>query len=317
MAAYLLKRLLLLGPVLLGLSAMVFALVSLVPGDPALALLGPYATPERVAELHRELGLDGPLPLRYATWLGNVLHGELGRSYSLNRPVLDTVLERLGPTLLLAGTALVLATLLGLVAGAVSAVHRQRWPDRVLTLLSLTGLSTPAFWLALLLVSVLAVQARFFPVSGMSSSHGPRAGGVLDLLHHLALPALSLAFIAAGIIARVTRTAMLEVLGQGYIRNARARGIPEDQLFYRHAFRNAVVSVIPVIGLQAGFVLGGAVYIETVFQWPGLGRMLVDAILARDLLLVQGGVLVVATSYVLINLCTDLLQRALDPRAQA
>ncbi|HSP80827.1 MAG TPA: ABC transporter permease, partial [Myxococcaceae bacterium] len=306
MAAYLLKRLLLLGPVLLGLSAMVFALVSLVPGDPALALLGPYATPERVAELHRELGLDGPLPLRYATWLGNVLHGELGRSYSLNRPVLDTVLERLGPTLLLAGAALVLATLLGLVAGAVSAVHRQRWPDRVLTLLSLAGLSTPAFWLALLLVSVLAVQARFFPVSGMSSGHGPHAGGVLDLLHHLALPALSLALIAAGIIARVTRTAMLEVLGQGYIRNARARGIPEEQLLYRHAFRNAVVSVIPVIGLQAGFVLGGAVYIETVFQWPGLGRMLVDAILARDLLLVQGGVLVVATAYVLINLCTDL-----------
>lgn len=315
LARYFAFRIALLVPVLLGVSTLVFLLLALLPGDPALALLGPHATPERIAQLREQLDLDGSLIYRYVAWLGNVAQGELGRSYSLNRPVLESLLERVGPTLLLAGAALTLAILLGLTLGAHAAANKGRWVDRLLTSLTLAGLSVPAFWLALLLVFGLSVKAKLFPVSGMRSVLDTE--GALDVLHHLALPALSLAIIAAGLIARVMRTAMLEALAQPFVRNLRARGVPEERVLFRHAFRNALVSVIPVIGLQAGFVLGGAVYIETVFQWPGLGRLLVEAILARDLLLVQGGVLLIAFAYVLITLLADLAQRALDPRTRA
>jgi len=314
---FVLRRLLGLIPVLLGITVIVFAIMAMIPGDPATAILGAYKTPERVAELERELGLDRPLVVQYFTWLGNLLTLDFGRSYSLNRPVLDVILERMGPTLLLAGAALAIASVLGLLAGAIAAVKQHAWQDKLLTLLVLVGISTPAFWLAMLLVLVFAVWTQLFPVSGMTSVHGAHAGGVVDLLHHLALPAISLGLVATGVIARMTRTAMLEELGQSYVRIARAKGLPEEAVLYRHAFKNAFARVIPVLGLQAGFVLGGAVYIETVFQWPGIGSLLVEAISKRDLLLVQGGVVVVASAYVLVNLFTDVVHRAVDPRTEA
>ena len=312
MAAYIAKRLLAAIPVLFGLTLIVFLIMALIPGDPATAILGNFATPENVARLNAQLGLDKPLPQRYLIWLGNLFQGDLGRSFALNRPVLDEVLERFQATLILAGAALLLCSIFGLLAGIVSAVRQFGWADRIVTLLVLIGISTPSFFLGLLLILFFAVDLRWFPASGMYAIYG--GGDLPDLLYHLFMPAVTLAAVATGVIARLTRTAMLEVLRQDYIRTARAKGLSERRVIYRHAFKAALVSVIPVIGIQAGFVLGGAVYIETVFQWPGIGAMLVNAISTRDILLVQGGVLVVAASYVLFNLAADVIQSTLDPR---
>jgi peptide/nickel transport system permease protein len=318
-AAYLAKRLLLLLPVLVGVSLVVFGVMSLVPGDPALAILGPYATPERLAELRAELGLDRPWPVRYGAWMGGVLEGDLGRSVSLERPVLDAVLERLGPTLLLAGTALLVGTLLGLAAGVVAAMRHNRPTDRLVTLGVLLGISIPSFWLGLLLILVFAVWLGWLPASGMTTVWSDAGGlrGAADVARHLILPSLSLALVAGGVIGRLTRGAAIDVLAAASIRMARARGIPEHRVLLVHALKAVLARMTPVIGLQAGFLLGGAVYIETIFQWPGLGRLLVDAIAARDLLLVQGGVLVLAVAYVLVNLAADLAQHALDRRTRA
>ncbi|MCW5711951.1 ABC transporter permease [Shinella sp.] len=315
MPAYIAKRLLAVVPVLFGLSVIVFLVMALIPGDTATAILGAYATPENVARINRDLGLDKPLAQQYLIWIGNVLHGDFGRSFALNRPVLDEVLERFQATLVLAGVSLVLCSTIGLLAGVVSAVRQFGWADRAITFVVLAGISMPSFWLGLLLIYLFAVYWRILPASGMYAVYG--GGDLKDLLLHLILPAATLSVVAAGVIARLTRGAMLEVLRQDYVRTARAKGLPERRVIYGHAFRAALVGIIPVIGIQAGFVLGGAVYIETVFQWPGIGAMLVKAISTRDVLLVQGGVLVVAASYVLFNLAADLLQSLLDPRIRA
>jgi peptide/nickel transport system permease protein len=310
--AYFLFRLLQLVPVLFGISLVVFLIMALLPGDPALAILGPYATPESLASLRAELGLDQSLWRRFFIWLANVLQGDLGRSVTLQRPVLQEIAKRIGPTMLLAASALALSVPLGLAAGAVAAAHRRQWQDKALTLAVLLGISTPQFWLALLLILVFAVWLQLLPTSGMLSVYA--GGGLADLVRHLVLPAVSLAVVVTGVLARLSRAAMLEELSQDYVRMALAKGVTGRQVVYRHAFRNMLGKMVPVIGLQTGFVLGGAVYIETVFQWPGMGRMLVDAISTRDLLLVQGGVLVMASAYVLVNLLADVLQHLLDPR---
>ena len=315
MTPYALRRVALAVPVLFGVSVVVFLTISLIPGDPALAILGTYATPESVARLNAELGLDRPLPVRYLIWAKGVLTGDLGRSYALDRPVLDEVADRLGPTLILAAAALALSVLFGLGAGVVSAVRQNSLADGAIRLALLIGISTPSFFLGILLIQQLSVQLHFFPTGGMTSLFG--GGGIFDLLHHLVLPAITLAVVAAAIVGRLTRAAMLDVLRQDFVRAARAKGLPESSVIAGHALKSAFAAVIPVIGLQAGYVLGGAVYVETVFQWPGVGRMLVEAIGRRDVLLVQGGVLAVATLYVAINVATDLAQAALDPRIKA
>ena len=312
MVGYIVKRLLYAVPVLLGLTVIVFFIMTLIPGDPATAILGSYATPENVERLNRQLGLDKPLVQQYFIWLMNILEGDFGRSYSLNRPVIDEITERFSATLILAGASLILCSILGLLAGVYTAVHQFGWGDRLITFLVLIGISLPSFWLGLLMIFLFAVTWKILPASGMFAIYG--GGDFADLLIHLLLPATTLSIVATGVIARLTRASMLEVLRQDYIRTARAKGLEERKVIYRHAFRAALVSVIPVIGIQAGFVLGGAVYIETVFQWPGIGRMLVQAISTRDLLLVQGGVLIVAAAYVLFNLLADVVQHALDPR---
>ncbi len=313
MIGYALRRLIALIPVWLGISLLVYSTLVLLPGDPATAILGPYASEARVAELQRELGLDRPLFIRYSDWLADVLRGDLGHSYAFERPVARLVLQRLGPTLLLASVALCAGTLLGLLLGSLAAVHAG-WVDRALTSLSLIGISTPAFWLAMLAMLGLSVHLGWFPVSGMYPHLGEAS--TLAVAHHLVLPAVTLALPAAGVIARLMRAAMLEALSSDYVRLARAKGLPEARVRYVHAFRTSLAQVVPVIGLQAGFVLGGTVYVETVFQWPGLGKLLVDAIAERDVLLVQGGVLVVASLYVVVNLAADLIQRLLDPRVR-
>lgn len=312
MKAYALRRLALALPVLFGVSVLVFLVISLIPGDPALAILGPFATPETVARLNADLGFDRALPVRYLAWAHGALTGDLGRSYALDRPVLDEVLDRLGPTLILAGASLALAAFFGVSAGVASAVRQNGWPDAAIRLLLLVGISTPSFFLGVLLILWLSVDLGWFPTGGMTSLFG--GGGALDLAHHLVLPAATLALAPAAIIGRVTRAAMLDVLRQDFVRTARAKGVAEDRVIGVHALKSALVNVLPVIGLQAGFVLGGSVYVETVFQWPGVGRMLVEAIGRRDILLVQGGVLMIAALYVLVNVATDLAQAALDPR---
>lgn len=314
MLAYALKRLVSLIPVLLGLTVIVFAIMALIPGDTATAILGSFATPENVEKLNRDLGLDKPLWQQYLIWLGNMLQGDFGRSYSLNRPVIDEVFERFSATLILAGASLILCTIFGLLIGIWTAARQYGWTDKILTFVVLIGISIPSFWLGLLLILLFAVSLRWLPASGMFAIYG--GGGPLDLLTHLIMPATTLAIVATGVIARLTRSAMLEVLRQDFIRTARAKGVTERDVLYRHAFKAALVTIIPVIGVQAGFVLGGAVYIESVFQWPGVGRMLVQAISTRDILLVQGGVVIVAAFYVLFNLLADLAQSWLDPRVK-
>jgi peptide/nickel transport system permease protein len=312
MYRYIIKRLILLVPVLLGISVIVFLIMAMLPGDAAQAILGSFATPENLARVRSDLGLDEPLVKRYFIWLGNILQGDFGRSYTLQRPVLDEVVDRLGPTLLLAGTSLILASIMGMVAGIIAAIKQFGWQDALFTFIVLIGISTPSFWLGLMFVLAFSLNLGLFPVSGMTAVVG--GGGILDIVHHLVLPAVTLAVVATGVIARLTRSTMLEVLRRDFVRSARAKGLPERTVIMKHAYKNALVNIIPVLGIQAGFVIGGAVYIETVFQWPGIGRMLVNAILTRDVLLVQGGVVVVAAIYVLINLTADVFQHLLDPR---
>lgn len=312
MWGYILKRLLSAIPVLLGITVIVFLIMALIPGDPATAILGSYATPENVEKLNRDLGLDAPAVQRYLIWLGNLLTGDFGRSYSLNRPVLDEIVERFSATLILAGVSFVLCAFLGILAGVVSAARQYGFADKAITFAVLIGISVPSFFLGMMMILLFAVKLRWLPVSGMYAIYG--GGDLPDLLKHLIMPALALSLVATGVIARLSRSAMLEVLRQDYIRTARAKGVPERQVIMAHALRVAMVSIIPVLGIQAGFVLSGAVYIEIVFQWPGIGRMLVDAILKRDILLVQGGVVFVAACYVFFNIIVDIAQSLLDPR---
>lgn len=312
MGRYILGRLISAIPVLLGITVIVFLIMALIPGDPATAILGSYATPENVEKLNRDLGLDKPLVAQYFIWLGNMLQGDFGTSFSLNRPVIDEVLERFNATLILAGTSFVICSLLGIMAGVVSAANQYGWADKGITFVVLLGISIPSFFLGMMMILFFSVNLRVFPVSGMWPIYGTR--DIWALLNHLVLPATALAVVATGVIARLSRSAMLEVLRQDFIRTARAKGVNERGVIWRHALKAAMVSIIPVLGIQAGFVLSGAVYIEIVFQWPGVGRMLVDAILKRDILLVQGGVVFVAACYVLFNIVVDVAQSLLDPR---
>ncbi len=275
---YLLQRLLSAIPVLLGITIIVFFIISLIPGDPATAILGSYATPENVKLLNEQLGLDKGLVQRYFIWLGNLVQGDLGRSFALNRPVLDEILERFNATLILSGTAFILCSVVGVLIGTISAFKQYTITDKIITFTVLTGISLPSFFLGMMMILLFAVNLQWLPVSGMYAIYG---GGDLR---------------------------------QDYIRTARAKGVREGNVLFKHVLRIAIVTILPILGLQAGFVLSGSVFIEIVFQWPGVGRMLVDAILKRDILLVQGGVMFVAACYVLFNIAVDLLQRYLDPR---
>ena len=309
---YLLQRLVSAIPVVLGISIIVFLIISLIPGDPATAILGSFATPDNVAKLNKDLGLDKSLFERYFIWLGNLIQGDFGRSYSLNRPVLDEILERFNATLILSGTAFILCSFFGIIIGTISAARQYTVTDKIITLFVLIGISISSFFLGMMMILFFAVNLKLLPVSGMYKVWG--GGDLPDLINHLIMPSIALALVATGVIARIARNAVLEILRQDFIRTARAKGVGEKKILIKHVLRIAIVTILPVLGLQAGFVLSGSVFIEMVFQWPGVGRMLVDAILKRDILLVQGGVLFVAICYVFFNIVVDLLQRYLDPR---
>ena len=312
MRAYIARRVLLLGPVLLGVSIVVFMVLHLSPGDPAEIMLGSQATQEDLARLRRELGLTEPLYVQYLRWMGHVLRGDLGRSLWMKRPVLDEVLHRFQATLVLTGSSLLLSTLGGIALGIASAVRPHSLLDRLSAVTSLFGASMPVFWLGIVLMVVFSLWLGWLPASGMWAPYG--GGDLGDLAKHLVLPAVTLAAASMTIIARLTRSTMLDVLGQDYIRTARAKGLIEVRVVVRHGLKNALIPIVTVVGVQAGYLLGGAVLTETVFAWPGVGLLMVQGILARDFPIVQGCVLVIALTFVLINLAVDLLYVYLDPR---
>jgi ABC-type dipeptide/oligopeptide/nickel transport system permease component len=309
---YFVQRLAWLLFVLLGVTILVFLVTRLTPGDPARVLLGPRATDADLARLRASYGLEAPIYVQYVSWLSHVVRGDLGDSIQLHRPVTSEVVDRFRGTLVLAGAAMLVAFTVGIAAGVVTALRANTVLDRTLMSGLLLGISLPPFWLGLILIIAFSLFLRWFPATGMISATG--GGGPLDVLNHLVLPALTLAAVPLAVIARLTRANVLEVLSQLYVRTARAKGLPSHTVVLRHVLRNTMIGTVTLLGLEAGWLLAGTVYIETVFAWPGLGSMMVNAILQRDYPLVQGGVLLVATIYVLINLGTDTLYLYLDPR---
>ncbi|MGQ0548943.1 MAG: ABC transporter permease [Armatimonadota bacterium] len=302
MWAYIAKRLLLAIPVILGVAFVVFAMVRVIPGDPAQIMAGEAATEEFVEAVRKDLGLDRPLLTQFASFVGNALRGDFGRSVRSKAPVTIELRARIPNTISLTIAGLVVAVAVGVSAGVISAIRPYSLIDAAVMLVALAGLSMPVFWSGLMLILVFAVWLGWLPAVGTGTPV------------HLILPAVTLGMATAAIIARMTRSSMLEVLRSDYIRTARAKGLAERSVINRHAFRNALIPVITVVGLQMGTLLSGAVLTESVFAWPGIGRLLVEGILTRDYPLVQASVLVVALAFVLVNLFVDLLYAVVDPR---
>jgi len=298
-------------PVLFGVSILVFSVIHLAPGDPAVIMLGPLATKESIEKLHQELGLDRPLVVQYLAWMSKVVRLDFGRSVVLGREVFPEIWLRFKATLILTLASLSLAVLIGVVAGITSAVRQYSIFDGLSMLTALAGVSMPVFFTGIVLIIIFSMQLNLFPTAGMYS---PAGGDVLDLLHHLVLPAITLGTASAAVLARMTRSAMLETIRQDYIRTARAKGLAERAVIYIHALRNAAITIITVLGMQVGYQLGGAILTETVFSWPGIGMMMVRAIQVRDYPMVQGGVLFVAAVFVFVNIIVDIAYAFLDPR---
>jgi len=299
---YLARRLLLAIPVLIGVTLLSFSILRLVPGDPAEVLAGQEATEEQVAHIRHEYGLDRPIMVQYVIFLRHVATGDLGISYRNRTPVTELLVERFAFTLQLAVLSIVVATVLGVMIGVFAATRQGSALDTLSMLGALAGISTPVFWLGLIGILVFSVQLRILPAGGSGS------------LVHLVMPSLVLGAGSAAMMARLTRGVMLEVLGQDYIRTARAFGLTEGKVLFIHALRNALLPVLTVFGLQFGNMLGGAVLTESVFALPGMGRLVVDSIFARDYPVVQVGILLAATTFVFVNVVTDVLYTVLDPR---
>jgi len=312
MTSYVLNRLIALVPVLLIVATVGFLLIHLTPGDPAAVMLGADAPPQDVQHLRQLMGLDRPLVVQLLRWYGRTLQGDLGYSIFLQRPVLQAIEERLEPTSLLTLMALVIACVIGVPMGVTAAVHRNTWVDQASMAFALFGVSVPNFWLGLNLILIFSVQFGLFPVSGYVSLGESVAGA----LQSLVLPAFTLGLAGSALIARMTRSSMLDVLGQDYIRTARAKGNPEHRIIYGHGLRNAMIPTVTVIGLALGGLLAGAVVTETVFALPGVGRLVISSILRRDYPVVQGVLMFAASAYVLVNLLTDVLYLYLDPRVK-
>jgi len=328
--SFILKRLLAAVPVLFGVSVLVFLGMHLIPGDPAQVLLGDKGTPEELAQLHRDLGLDRPLYIQYGRFIERAVRGDFGRSYRTRRPVIQDIGEAFPLTIELAFGAMVLAAIVGLVAGTISGSRPNSVFDNAVMVLVLVGISTPVFWTGILLILLFGVALGWLPLSGvmgdtvtLQTVTGFRVfdsvitgnwSALVSVLQHLALPVLTLGSVAMASIARLTRSSMLEVLREDYVRTAYAKGLTEPQVLHRHALSNALIPVITVMGLQVGGLLSGAVITETIFSRPGLGRLAVTSLLFRDYATVQAVVLVTATIFVLLNVVVDLLYGVVDPR---
>lgn len=302
MYQYIARRLMLTVPVVIGVSIIVFSIIRMIPGDPARAIAGVQATPEFIEQVRVRYALDRPLHVQYGLFVSGLVRGDLGQSTFSRRPVAVEIGERFPRTLTLASISLLIATLVGVSAGIVSATRRNSLFDNASMLVALVGVAAPVFWMALMLQLLFSVQLRWLPATGLGT------------WRHLVLPSITLGMASAALMARITRSSMLDVLRQEYITTARAKGLSERIIVYKHALKNALIPVVTVLGLQFGILLGGAVLTETVFAWPGVGRLLVDAILRRDYPVVQGTVLLLAFLFVLINLVVDIIYAFLDPR---
>ena len=299
-----LRRLLLAIPTLAGVLIVVFLLLYVAPGDPVLQMVGERADEATIARLRAELRLDDPLPTQFGHYVGGVLRGDLGNSYITRRPILDDILDRFPNTLLLAGAAMLLASILGIALGILSARNPGGWLDRGSLGIAYVGISFPVYWVGLILILIFAVQLRWLPASGFGS------------WQYLVLPALALGSRSIAFLARVTRSSMLETLGSDFVRTARAKGVKERGVVLHHALRNALIPVITVLGLDFGYYLTGSILTETIFSWPGIGRYVVNAIARRDLPAIQGSVLFLSVVFVLVNLVTDLAYAKADPRVK-
>ena len=304
MAAYLVRRILFSVLILWGVITIVFVVLRLIPADPAQLILGSDATQAEVDALRTEMGLDQPIWVQYATYLSDLVRGDFGDSYRLQRPAMELVLERLPATLELSFAALIFALVVGLPAGVVAALRVNKLPDRAVSVFSLLAQSLPSFWVGIVLILVFARTLHLLPSGGVGSPA------------HMILPAITLGLPFLAILTRMTRSGLLEVVHEGYIQTARSKGLPERTVIFPHAIRNALIPIVTIVGLQFGQLLGGAVIIETVFSWPGVGRMLIDAISQRDYNLVQAAIILIATGFVTVNLVVDLLYGYLDPRVR-
>jgi peptide/nickel transport system permease protein len=332
MGRYIARRLLGLLPVILGITLLVFTFLHLIPGDPATVLLGEWGTPEQLEFLRARLGLNQPLPLQYLAFLASLLRWDLGNSIISGIPIADEIKSRWPATFELSVAAMIVALLLGIPAGILAAVRKNSWLDNLTMSSSLIGVSLPVYWLGLMLIYLFAIYLKWLPPSGrisvdlgfgFKSITGVYVLDALlkldwailrDTIAHLILPALTLGTIPLAIVARITRSAMLEVLSQDYIRTARAKGLPEYWVILKHALKNAFLPIVTTIGLQFGTLLGGAILTETIFSWPGIGSWIYNGILTRDYPIVQGGVIFVAVTFVLINLLVDISYAFFDPR---
>ncbi|MEK3745441.1 ABC transporter permease [Brevibacillus sp. FSL K6-0770] len=306
------KRLFDLIPTLFVVATTVFIITRLIPGDPAAVLLGPQASPDEIAKMRETLGLNQPLYLQYVDFLGSLLQGDLGTSLGYNQPVMSLIMERFPNTLLLSACALALSLLIGIPAGIISATKQYSFWDYTVMILSLVGVSMPIFWLGVMLVLYFSVHLGWLPATGM----GSLSEGFDSVVTHLILPSIALSTIPMATFARITRSSMLEVIRQDYIKTARAKGLREFFVVWKHALKNAMTPLLTVMGMQISSMLGGAVLTETIFSWPGMGRLVVDAIENRDFVVVQGTVLFIAVIFVLINLLVDILYTVVNPRVK-
>jgi len=309
---YVVRRLLALIPVALVVATVAFVLMHLAPGDPASVIAGPYASADDIQRLHHQLGLDQPLWVQLTRWYGRLLRGDLGDSIFLRKPVLAAIADRVEPTLLLTVFATVVAVLIGVPAGIVSAHRHNTTADQAVMVAALVGISVPNFLLGLLLILLFSVQLGWFPVAGYS----PLEYGWTKTLRSLVLPAVALGVVQSGLIARITRSAMLDVLREQFILAGRAKGLGERTVVGKHALKNAMIPTITIIGISFAILIGGAIVVETVFNIPGLGRLIISAVLRRDYPVIQGVVLCVAGVYMLINLAVDLSYLVFDPRVR-
>ena len=310
MIGFVARRVLAVVPVLFVVAVIVFAILRAVPGDPAAVIAGDSATPEQVAALREKLGLEKPVVTQFVIWLGGVLRGDLGESYFFRKPVAELIAQRLEPTLALGLAALSIAVSVAVPLGVVAAFRQGTWIDRAVMGLSVAGFSMPVFVLGYLLVWIFSVQLEWLPVQGYARI----ADGVGPFLERLLLPAVTLALVYVALVARITRTSVLEVLNEDYVRTARAKGLRERDVLTRHALRNAAVPILTVVGIGLAVLIGGAVVTESVFAIPGLGRLTVEAVLSRDFPVIQALILLFATGYVFVNLAIDIGYAVLDPR---
>ena len=301
MLEYLIRRLAGTIPVLLAVTILVFLFVHLLPGDPARLVAGPDASPQDIAAVRSEMGLDKPLPMQYLRYLGETARLNLGRSIKTHQTVAELIGERFMPTLLLTVFAMLWSVTAGVAIGVLSGVKRGRWIDQTAMVLAISGVSFPGFWLGLLLIDLFSVRLGWLPTGGYGS------------WQHFVLPAFTLGVAVAAVMARFTRSAFVEITAEDYVRTARAKGVPERSVVWKHTLRNALIPIITLTGLQFGFLLGGAIVVETVFAWPGLGRLLVDSVAYRDYPVIQAEILLFSFEFVLINLIVDLLYGLVNP----